>query len=98
MDSDYVVLMRTHAYTNTLLGIVFNYFIRDYTNYPSVNDLFKVADILISDYSAAMADYSILERPIIALAMIMIAMPRQEDCMLIWKACCQMVYREQKTR
>lgn len=57
--------MRTHAYTNTLLGIVFNYFIRDYTNYPSVNDLFKVADILISDYSAAMADYSILERPII---------------------------------
>lgn len=65
LDSDYVVLMRTHAYTNTLLGIEFNYFICDYTNHPSVNDLFKVADVLISDYSVAMADYSILERPII---------------------------------
>lgn len=65
LNDDYIILMRTHAYTNTLLGVEFNDFIRDYTNYPFVNDLFKVADILISDYSAAMADYSILERPII---------------------------------
>lgn len=54
-----------HAYTNTLLGIEFNETLRDYSSYPNVNDLFKVADILISDYSASMADYAILERPVL---------------------------------
>ena len=37
-------------------------------SYPVINDLFKVADILISDYSACIADYSILERPVICFA------------------------------
>ena len=36
-----------------------------YSAYPNVNDLFKVADILISDYSASMSDYAILERPVL---------------------------------
>ena len=50
LKDDYIVLFRTHAYTNTLLGVEFNDVIRDYSSYPVVNDLFKVADILISDY------------------------------------------------
>lgn len=65
---NYVVMLRTHAYTNKLLGIEFNDFIRDFTTYPQINDLFKVADILISDYSSCIADFSILERPIICFA------------------------------
>lgn len=68
LKDDYVVLFRMHAYTNTLLGLEFNDTLRDYSTYPNVNDLFKVADILISDYSASMADYSILERPILCFA------------------------------
>ena len=46
----------------------FDDFCLDYTSYPVINDLFKVADILISDYSACIADYSILERPVICFA------------------------------
>ncbi len=65
LGNDYILLLRTHAYTNKLLGIEFNDFVRDMTNYPDINDLFKIADILISDYSSCIADYSILERPII---------------------------------
>lgn len=68
LKKDYVLLLRTHAYTNTLLGIQFNDFIRDYSSYPNVNDLFKIADILISDYSSCISDYCILERPIICFA------------------------------
>ena len=68
LQDDYVVILRTHAYTNKLLGIQFNDFIRDFTSYPQINDLFKVADILISDYSSCIADFSILERPIICFA------------------------------
>lgn len=65
---DYIVLFRMHAYTNKLLNMEFNDTLRDYSAYPNVNDLFKVADILISDYSASMADYSILERPVLSFA------------------------------
>lgn len=65
LKDDYVVLFRMHAYTNKLLGLEFNDTLRDYSTYPNVNDLFKVSDILISDYSASMADFSILERPVL---------------------------------
>lgn len=68
LKEDYVVLLRTHAYTNKLLGIQFDDFLVDMTCYPDINDLFKVADILISDYSSCITDYSILERPIIIFA------------------------------
>lgn len=68
LKDDYILLLRTHAYTNKLLGIEFNDFVRDFTTYPVINDLFKISDILISDYSACIADYSILERPVICFA------------------------------
>ena len=62
------MLLRTHAYTTKLLGIEFNDVIRDYTSYPVINDLFKISDILVSDYSSCIADFSILERPIVCFA------------------------------
>ena len=65
LSDDYVLLFRTHQYTNTLLGIEFNDFSRDFCSYPVVNDLIKVADIMISDYSAIIFDYSITERPLL---------------------------------
>ena len=34
-------------------------------DYPFINDLLIVSDILISDYSSVVFDYSILERPIL---------------------------------
>lgn len=68
LKDNYIVLFRMHAYTNRLLGLEFNNTLRDYSSYPCVNDLFKVADILISDYSASMVDFSILERPILCFA------------------------------
>jgi len=65
LQDEYVLLLRTHAYTDKLLGIEFNEFIRDFSEYFEINHLLSVADILISDYSATIFDYSILERPII---------------------------------
>ena len=68
LKDEYVLLFRTHPYTNKLLGVDFNDFVIDCTNYPDINELMKVSDILISDYSATIFDYSILERPIICFA------------------------------
>lgn len=65
LKDDYVLLFRTHHYTTKLLGVQFNDFVRDYSSYPTINDLFMVSDLLISDYSSCITDYSILERPII---------------------------------
>ncbi len=65
LGNQYVVLFRTHAYTNTLLGVEFDDFFMDFSSYPAVNDLLIASDILISDYSSIMIDFSVLEKPIL---------------------------------
>ncbi|ACB62079.1 CDP-glycerol:poly(glycerophosphate) glycerophosphotransferase [Exiguobacterium sibiricum 255-15] len=64
IGDEYIVLLRTHSYTNKLLGVNFNKFIIDVSDYPNINELMILSDILISDYSATIFDYSILEKPI----------------------------------
>lgn len=68
LGQDHILLFRTHPYTNELLGVDFNDFVKDYSNYPDINELMKISDFLISDYSATIFDYSILEKPIICFA------------------------------
>lgn len=68
LGTEYVIVFRMHAYTNKLMGLEFNDVIRDFSSYPVINDLFKVTDVFISDYSAAIFDFAILERPIISFA------------------------------
>lgn len=68
LGDKYVILLRTHHLTTKLMNVKFDEFVIDVTSYPRINDLFKVSDILISDYSACIADFSILERPVICFA------------------------------
>ena len=68
LGEQYVILFRTHPYTTKLLNVTFDDFVLDFSNYPSINELMAVSDILISDYSATIFDFSILERPIICFA------------------------------
>lgn len=62
LGDKYVVFLRTHPYTTQLMNVRFNEFVRDFIEYPDVNDLLTAADILISDYSCIQLDYSILGR------------------------------------
>lgn len=64
LEDEYILLLRTHPYTTKLMNVNFNNFLMDYSNYPKINDLLKISDILISDYSSIFFDYCILERPI----------------------------------
>ncbi len=68
LGNEYVLLFRAHHYTTSLLAVEFNDFVLNYSSYPNINDLLKISDILISDYSATIFDYSILERPIICFS------------------------------
>ena len=63
LGGTYIILLRTHPYTTNLFNVKFNDFVRNYTDYPDVNDLLIVADILISDYSCIQLDQSILCKP-----------------------------------
>lgn len=65
LADQYVLIFRTHHNTKEMLGIRFDEFVRDGSDYPEVNDLMVIADYLITDYSGIMMDYSILGKPII---------------------------------
>lgn len=67
-NQEYVMLIRTHAYSKEIELVGLNDFIIDVTHYENINELFYLADILISDYSSVIFDYAILEKPIICYA------------------------------
>lgn len=68
LGDEYVLLFRAHHFTTEHMKIDFNSFIRDASNYPDINELMIVSDVLISDYSATIFDFCILERPIVSFA------------------------------
>ncbi len=68
LAKDYVVLFRAHHQTTSVLGVQYDEFVRDASDYPNVNELMILADLLITDYSSIAFDYSILCRPILCYA------------------------------
>lgn len=68
LQDEYVILLRTHSFTNEIVGIEFDDFIRNVSDYPEINHLYAVSDVLISDYSSVFFDFAILEKPIICFA------------------------------
>lgn len=62
----YVMLITAHYEVAKLLDeLPKNDFVINAFKYPVLNDLIKVSDILISDYSSIVFDYAIMERPIL---------------------------------
>lgn len=69
LGDDTVILLRTHYFYDKLTpkdaeGAK----VIEVTEYPVVEDLYLAADILITDYSSAMFDYAVLDRPIVIYA------------------------------
>ena len=65
LSDDFVLIIRIHRLVTKIENLCFNDFVLNFTDYPDINDLFIVADIMISDYSSVWFEYSILERPMI---------------------------------
>lgn len=70
LSDDYVMLLRVHplASKGLSLDIIDNEFIFNVTNYPTTEDLFRIADVAITDYSSLMFDFSITEKPMLFYA------------------------------
>lgn len=66
--SEYVLLFRAHYAVGTALNLKSDEFVVDVSSYPNLNDLYVISDMMISDYSSAFFDYSILDRPMFCFA------------------------------
>lgn len=69
LGENYVLLLAGHYEIDhiSVEGYVDDFLVNCF-KYPHINDLMLVSDILISDYSSIIFDYSILERPILSYA------------------------------
>ena len=66
LGNNYIILFRAHYFVaNSFDFEKYNGFIYDVSKYESINDLYVISDMLITDYSSVFFDYAILKRPII---------------------------------
>lgn len=68
LGDEYVLLVRAHYAVSAALDLKNDEFVKDVSAYPVMNDLYAVADMMISDYSSTFFDYSILCRPMFCYA------------------------------
>ncbi len=68
LGDGYIILFRAHHQTTKVMGVKYDEYIINASDYPNVNDLMIASDMLITDYSAIAFDYSILCRPIFCFA------------------------------
>ena len=60
-------LIKMHPFVRKRINIPEEYreYIIDFSDYPDINELLYITDILITDYSSNIYDFSLLNRPII---------------------------------
>ncbi|NAZ54544.1 glycosyltransferase [Vibrio toranzoniae] len=64
-SDDYIIIARAHYFksANSNLESLDN--VIDASNYPRIEDLYLIGDIMITDYSSSMFDYATLSKPIV---------------------------------
>lgn len=67
---EYILFFKAHPWTNNKLKIEKKYQDKffDLKNYPNINDLFYIVDLLITDYSSNIFEYSLMRKPMIFFA------------------------------
>lgn len=66
LSKDYILILRLHHFSvKGWKQLLKDDFIYDLSDYGSVEELYLVSDVLITDYSSVMFDYAILDRPMI---------------------------------
>ena len=66
LGEEYVLMVRSHHFSKSKLLVQDG--VWNVTDYPNVNELYVVADVLISDYSSAFFDFGLLGKPIFCYA------------------------------
>jgi CDP-ribitol ribitolphosphotransferase len=70
LREDHVVLVRLHPFirSRTVIGPSLAGFAIDVSDYPDINELMLVSDVLVTDYSSAIFEYALLTRPMVFFA------------------------------
>lgn len=70
LGTDHVVLLRAHPSVATAgaLPAELRDFVIDVSGHPEINELMLVSDVLVTDYSSAIYEFALLERPIVFFA------------------------------
>ena len=70
LGDDWVVLLRLHPFVRQAASIdaAPAGFVRDVSDWPDMNELMFVADLLVTDYSSAIFEFALLGRPMAFLA------------------------------
>ncbi|MDG2794259.1 CDP-glycerol glycerophosphotransferase family protein, partial [Vibrio parahaemolyticus] len=69
LGSDYIILLRMHYLIAEQFDLEpYSGFVYDFSHYSDINELYILADLLITDYSSVFFDYGNLKRPIIFYA------------------------------
>lgn len=66
-NPDWIILVRSHYLITEKIKFK-NPNVINMTEYPDVNELYMISDVLLTDYSSAMFDFAMLNRPIIKYA------------------------------
>jgi CDP-glycerol glycerophosphotransferase len=65
LGEDHVLLIRPHAHVVEPVPGQGDGFVWDVGSYPDIQDLYLIADVLVTDYSSVMFDFAITGRPIL---------------------------------
>lgn len=65
LGDNYTLLFRAHYAVTQLMNISENNFVHDMSSYPVLEDLMIASDILVSDYSSILFDYSIMDKAMV---------------------------------
>jgi CDP-glycerol glycerophosphotransferase (TagB/SpsB family) len=70
LGDDHVLLVRLHPFvrSRTVIGSDLADFAVDVSDHPDINELMLVSDVLITDYSSAIYEFSLLGRPMVFFA------------------------------
>lgn len=64
---EYVVLFKMHPFVHNKIQIPDQFQSRlfDFAEYPNINDLYYITDILITDYSSNYYEYALMQKPVL---------------------------------
>lgn len=65
LGESYTIMFRAHYEVAKIMNFNESDYVKNMTSYPSINDLIIASDILITDYSSILFDYSITGKPIL---------------------------------
>lgn len=66
LGEEYVLVLRSHYLESQFVPTgIYNGFVLNGHGYENINDMLFAADLLVTDYSSVMFDYSLLQRPMV---------------------------------